>query len=88
MAKINIVKKPGLWLVKVTVDDPGCLFSIKPHISYDRIVKAQSEQAAVAAAATYCNNKMHEYPGVHFSYSADDVKCYLYPIQKEFVKED
>jgi hypothetical protein len=88
MAKINIVRKPGLWLVNITVNDPNCLFSINPNISYDKIIKANNENAAVLGAANYCTRKMKEYPGVHFSYSTDNVKSYFYPVYKEFVKED
>jgi hypothetical protein len=81
MAKIKKIScRPTMWLVKVSVKDPGCTFSINPEISYMRLVKAFNSNAAVRAAATYCNRKMKEYPGTFFTYSTTEVKAYYYPI--------
>jgi hypothetical protein len=59
MAKIKKIScRPTIWLVRVSVKDPSCTFSINPEISYMRLVKAFNANAALKAAATYCNNKM------------------------------
>lgn len=42
--------------------------------------------AAIKAAATYCNKKMREYVGTHFAYSSQQVEPYYYPI-KQFSEE-
>jgi hypothetical protein len=89
MAKIKKYStRPQLWLVKITVEDPSCNFSINPNISYDKIVKASNENSAVRAAATYCNRKMKEYPGTWFKYSTSDVKSYFYPLRVPFTSEN
>jgi len=88
MAKIkktNLI--PQNWLVRIHVKDPDCLFSIKPEITYMRLVKATSGNAAVRAAATYCNRRMKDYPGVNFSYSTEELEPYYYPIRNAFSEE-
>ena len=81
MAKVKRYSlRPQLWLVKVSVSDPNCIFSINPNISYDKIVKASNGNSAVREAAVYCTRKMKEYPGTHFTYSTEEVKPYFYPI--------
>jgi hypothetical protein len=88
MAKIKKINcRPTLWLVKVSVKDPSCIFSINPEISYMRLVKAFNSNAAVKAAATYCNKKMKEYPGTFFTYSSAEVTAYYYPLQQSFKEE-
>jgi len=72
---------PQLWLVRVTVSDSDCVFSINPNISYLRLVRATNDNAAVRGAATYCNKKMKEYPGTFFTYSTTDVQPYWYPVR-------
>ena len=71
-----------MWLVRVSVKDPGCSFSINPEISYMRLVKAFNANAAVKAAATYCNKKMKEYPGTSFTYSTSGIKASSYPVHQ------
>ena len=62
MAKVKRYSlRPQLWLVKVSVSDPNCIFSINPNISYDKIVKASNGNSAVREAAVYCTRKMKEY---------------------------
>ena len=78
--------RPQLWLVRVTVSDPGCVFSINPNISFDKIIKATNINAAIKNAAIYCARKMREYPGTHFTYSTEEVKPYYYPV-REMYKE-
>ena len=68
-----------MWLVRVTVSDPACVFSINPNISYLRLVRATSSNAALGGAATYCNNRMQEYAGTSFAYSTTDIQPYWYP---------
>jgi hypothetical protein len=81
MAKVKRYNlRPQLWLVKITVSDPNCVFSINPNISYNKIVKASNDNSAVREAAVYCTRKMKEYPGTHFTYSTENVKPYFYPI--------
>jgi hypothetical protein len=88
--KINWVRRQPIqyYKVKIDVDDPGCLFSIKPQISYMRVVKATSENAAVRAAANYCTKYMKEYPGVIFKYSTKEVEEYQYHTFACATKED
>jgi len=87
MAKVKKLNcRPQNWLVHIDVEDPDCVFSIKPVIAYKKIVKATNAKAAVKAAATYCNKRMHEYPGAHFAYSTQDVTPYYYPV-KQFSEE-
>lgn len=89
MAKINRVSAaPKYWRVEITVEDPDCIFSIKPNITYRRVFGALSGNAAVRAAATYCNKYMKEYPGTHFKYSTKNVEPYYYPIQIQAQPED
>lgn len=89
MAKINRVSaQPQYWQVRIDVEDPDCLFSIKPQITYNRVVKAMSPNAAVRAAANYCNKYRELYPGVDFKYSTKDVTPYYYPIRLDPKPED
>lgn len=89
MAKINHVSaKPKYWKVQITVEDPGCLFSVKPQMSYMRVFGALSENGAIRAAANYCTKYMKEYPGVHFTYSTKVVEPYYYAIRMETQPED
>lgn len=74
-------------MVRIHVKDPDCLFSIKPEITYMRLVKATNGNAAVKAAATYCNKRMNEYPGASFSYSTAEVVPYYYPLKQTFNEE-
>jgi len=83
MAKVkkSFSMRPQLWLVKVTVHDPDCVFSIRPNISFDRIIKATNIDAAMRGAAVYCARKMQDYPGAHFAYSTKEIKPYYYPMR-------
>lgn len=83
--KTNLI--PQNWLVRIHVKDPNCLFSIKPEITYMRLVKATNGNAAVRAAATYCNRRMKDNPGVNFSYSTTEVEPYYYPLKQTFNEE-
>lgn len=78
--KINIVRRQGpqYWRVLITVNDPECLFSIKPSIEYKKVFKATNPNAAIRAAANYCNKYRDYYPGVEFTYSTKDVEPYFY----------
>lgn len=88
MAKINRVSaQPQYHTVKIDVDDPECLFSIKPKITYNKVFKSYSVNTAIKAAASYCNKYMKLYPVAYFKYSTDNVEPYYYPITKEFSKE-
>lgn len=79
MAKINKAsRKTTHFKVKITVDDPECLFSIKTHMTYEKVFGALNHKAAVKAAAKYCSKYGKEYPGVSFKYSTSDVKEYSY----------
>ena len=78
--KLNIVRREGpkYFKVRISVEDPECLFSIKPSISYMRVVKATNPNAAIRAAANYCTKYMNEYKGVSFTYSTKEVEPYFY----------
>lgn len=79
MAKINKVSRQTThYKVKIIVDDPGCLFSIKPKIEYMRVFKASNPNVAIREAANYCTKYMKEYPGVNFKYSTQEVEPYNY----------
>ena len=80
MAKINRVTKSPIWQVKINVSDPECIWNVNPSCSFYKIIKANNINAAVRGAATYCDRKMKEFPGVHFKYSAHDTREYFYPI--------
>lgn len=83
MAKIKKIScRPTMWLVRVSVKDPSCIFSNNPEISYMRLVKAFNANAAVKAAASYCNKKMKEYPGTSFAYSSSGIEAYYYPVHQ------
>jgi len=89
MAKINRVSAaPKYWQVEITVEDPDCVFSHKPEITYRKVFGALSPNAAVRAAANYCNKYMTYYPGVFFKYSTKNVTPYYYPIRIETTPED
>jgi hypothetical protein len=82
MARIKRINlQPQLWLVKITVDDPSCVFSINPNITFKRLVKASNSNAAIKGATTYCNRKMEEYPGTRFTHSTDEAQPYWYPVR-------
>jgi len=83
--KTNLI--PQNWLVRVFVKDPDCVFSIKPEITYMRLVKATNGNAAVRAAAIYCTRMMKEYPSTNFSYSTTEVAPYYYPLKQTFNEE-
>ena len=83
--KTNLI--PQNWLVRVFVKDPDCVFSIKPEITYMRLVKATNGNAAVRAAAIYCTRMMKEYPSTNFSYSTTEVAPYYYPLKQSFNEE-
>lgn len=78
--KLNITRwQPTQhWKVQITVNDPDCLFSINPNITYKRVFKATNPNAAIRAAANYCTRYMKEYPGVEFTYSTQEVEPYRY----------
>ena len=79
MAKINKVSRQTThFTVKITVDDPECLFSIKSFMSYNKVFKATNENSAIKAAANYCNRYNKAYPGVTFKYYTSEVKEYSY----------
>jgi len=81
MAKVKRVSTlPSNYLVKIEVKDEHCTFSINPYITFMKLVKAANMNAAVKAAATYCNKQMKEYPGTWFSYSTSEVEPYFYPL--------
>jgi hypothetical protein len=84
MAKINRVIRSPIWQVKIEVTDPNCIWNVNPSCSFYKIIKANNVNAAVRGAATYCNRRMKEFPGVHFKYSTHDVKEYFYPINSSF----
>jgi hypothetical protein len=88
MAKINHTKREGIWQVRITVDDPGCIWNINSTSSYMKIIKANNENAAVRGAANYCTRQMKEFPGAHFSYSTKDVQPYFYPVTSVATKEN
>jgi hypothetical protein len=82
MAKVKKFSlRAALWTVKITVTDNDCLFSVNGNIEFDKLIKANNENAAVKGAASYCNRKMREYPGTRFSYSTKDVQPYFYPVR-------
>lgn len=78
--KLNITRRQPIqhWKVRIDVEDPECVFSIKPSITYKRVFKATNPNAAVRAAANYCTRYMKEYPGVSFKYSTKEVEPYQY----------
>jgi len=89
MAKINRVSAaPQYWLVRIDVNDPDCLFSNKPQMSYKRVIKATNPNSAIRGAANYCTKYMKYYPGVDFKYSTEEVQPYYYPIKLEVIPED
>ena len=89
MAKINKVSAvPKHWKVQITVEDPDCLFSINPNITYKKVFGALNENSAIRAAANYCTKYMKYYPGVSFSYSTKEVEPYFYPIKLDPIPED
>ena len=79
MAKINkVTRQTTHHKVLITVQDPECIFSVKPAMQYNKVFKATNANAAVRAAASYCNKYMKEYPGVIFKYSTQLVTPYNY----------
>lgn len=81
MAKVKRISTvPSNYLVKIEVKDEHCIFSINPYITFMKLVKAANMNAAVKAAATYCNKQMKVYPGTWFSYSTSEVEPYFYPL--------
>lgn len=88
--KLNWARRPSTqhYKVQIHVHDPDCLFSIKPQISYMRVVRATSEKAAARAAATYCAKYMHDYAGVTFEYSKNDMEEYSYYLADVATKEE
>ena len=89
MAKINRVSAvPKHWKVQITVEDPDCIFSIKPNMTYKKVFGAMNPNSAIRAAANYCTRYMKEYPGVFFSYSTKEVEPYFYPIKINMIPED
>jgi hypothetical protein len=53
-----------------------------------RVVRATSEKAAARAAATYCAKYMHDYAGVTFEYSKNDMEEYSYYLADVATKEE
>jgi len=88
MAKINHAKRECIWQVRITVDDPDCIWNINPTSTYMKIIKANNANAAVRGAANYCTRQMKNYPGVHFSYSTKDVEPYFCQVYSGATKED
>jgi len=88
MAKINHAKRENVWQVQITVHDPGCVWNIKPQSTYQKIIKANTENAAIRHAASYCNRQMRSFPGAHFSYSTKDVKPYFCYVLEPATKEN
>jgi hypothetical protein len=88
MAKINRTVKENIWQVKITVNDPGCLWNINSECSFYKIIKANSMNGAVRGAANYCNRQMKSFPGTHFSYSTKEVEPYYYPLHSVATKEN
>jgi len=78
--KLNITRAQPIqhWKVEITVHDPACVFSIHSNIKYQRVFKATNANAAVRAAATYCNAYMKEYAGTSFKYSTQNIEPYRY----------
>lgn len=88
MAKINRASRQITHhRVLITVDDPGCLFSISPKMSYKKVFKSSNPNVAIREAANYCTRYMKEYPGVTFKYSIDEVEPYNY-YERIFQKEE
>lgn len=87
--KLNIARRAPIshYSVEITVDDPDCIFSIKPNITYKRVFKASNPNVAIRAAANYCTSYMSHYPGVNFSYSTKNVEPYSYT-ERFFIKEE
>jgi len=89
MAKINKVSaNPQYWKVKITVEDPDCNFSIDPQISFEKVVKAANENAAIRAAANYCTKQMKEYEHTEFKYDPHSAIPYYYSFNNPATKED
>jgi hypothetical protein len=88
MAKINKVSRTiSYHRVRIFVEDPNCLFSIKPKMDYFKVFKSTNPNVAIREAANYCNKYMKEYPGVTFKYSTKEVEPYNY-YENSFVKEE
>jgi len=88
MAKIKIASRQTTYhRVRIFVDDPDCIFSIKPKIDYMRVFKSTNPNVAIRAAANYCNKYMKEYPGTNFKYSTKEVEPYNY-YDRSFTKEE
>jgi len=88
MAKINHAKRENIWQVRITVDDPGCIWNVNPTSTYMKIIKANNENAAIRSAANYCTRQMQNFPGVHFSYSTTEVEPYFFGVYEHNLKED
>jgi len=80
--------QPQYFKVRIDVDDPDCLFSIKEKMTYNKVFKAYSENTAIRAAANYCNKYREYYPGVSFKYSTKDVEPYFYSCYNSCTKDD
>lgn len=79
MAKINKVSRQIAYhKVKIFVEDPKCLFSIKPKMNYMKVFKSTNPNVAIREASCYCNKYMRDYPGVTFKYSTKEVEPYNY----------
>lgn len=80
--------QPQYFKVRIDVEDPDCIFSIKQKMNYMKVFKAFSENAAVRLAANYCTKYMKHYPGVEFKYSTKEVEPYVYRFNTFCTKED
>ena len=84
----KISGQPQYHRVRIDVDDPERIFSIKEKMTYNKVFKAYSINTAIRAAANYCNKYREYYPGVEFKYSTKEVEPYFYSIYNSCKKED
>jgi hypothetical protein len=88
MAKINKISRENIWQVRIDVDDPDCLWNIKPKTVFYKIIKANNVSAAIRGAANYCTKQMNCFPGVHFTYSTKDIKPYFFNSYKPVLEKE
>jgi hypothetical protein len=81
-------KQPQYFKVRIDVEDPDCIFSIKQKMNFMKVFKAYSENSAIKLAANYCTKYMEYYPGVEFKYSKEEVEPYVYRFNSFCTKED
>lgn len=88
MAKINIASRENIWQVRIDVEDPDCLWNIKPKTVYYKIIKANNANAAMRGAANHCNKQMSHFPGVHFSYSTKEIYPYFFRSYQPIIEKE